>query len=98
MFKNLKTKLAAEWHRLVAGTEHDLKHVLEWILTELEGEFMSIEAKLDAILAKLETIVAPAPVDISGLATAVSVADVATKIDALATIVGTEASTSAPVA
>lgn len=90
MFKHLKTRLAAEWHRLVTGTEHDTRHVLEWLLTELEGEFMSVEAKLDSILAKLETIVTPTPVDISGLATAASVADVATKIDALAAVVGTE--------
>jgi len=91
MFTHLKTKLAAEWHRLVTGTEHDVRRVLEWLLTEFEGEFMSVEAKLDTILAKLETIVAPIPVDISTLATATAVADVAAKIDALATVVGTEA-------
>ncbi len=90
MFKHLKTRLAAEWHRLVTGTEHDVRHVLEWLLTELEGEHMTIEAKLDQIIATLATIVPQPPVDISGLATAAEVAALSDKIDYLATIVGTE--------
>lgn len=96
MFNRLKTKLAAEWHRLVTGTEHDTRHVLEWILTELEGEFMTVEAKLDAIAAKLETIVVPTPIDVSGLATKDDLAAVSAKIDTLIATVGTEVTTSAP--
>ncbi len=90
MFNHLKSKLGAEWHRLVTGTEHDTRHVLEWLLTELEGEIMTVEAKLDQIIATLATVVAPTPVDISGLATKDDVNAVGVKVDALATIVGTE--------
>ncbi len=98
MFTHLKTKLAAEWHRLVTGSEHDTRHVLEWLLTELEGEFMTVEAKLDQIIATLATVVTPTPVDISGLATATAVADVSAKLDALATVVGTETPVTPPAA
>ncbi len=89
MRKQLKSRLAAKWHELVTGTEHDCVRVLEWLLTELEGEFMSVEAKLDEIIATLAT--AAKPVDISGLATADEVAALSAKLDTLIATVGTEA-------
>lgn len=58
---------------------------------------MTIEAKLDQIIATLATIVPTVPVDISALATGAEVAALSAKVDALATVVGTE-TPAAPVA
>lgn len=63
MFKHLKTKLAAEWHRLVTGTEDDHVKVLEWLLIQIEKDiFMTLTEignALTALAAKVDALAAP---------------------------------------
>lgn len=96
MLKNLEIKLAAEWHKLVKGSEDDWKSVLEFIETHIERNcYMSIEtvltnqeaiiASITALDAKVSAITAPVipPVDFTPVLTEL------TKIEAL---IGTPAS------
>lgn len=82
MFKHLKTKLAAEWHILVTGAEHDCRDVLEWIEQLFEKEYdMTLEeigVALTAIGAKLDALVAPVATDLTPVLTAI--ADLKTEV------------------
>lgn len=82
MFKHLKTKLAAEWHGLVTGTEHDLRLVLEWLLTEIEKDYdMTLEeigVALTTLTAKVDALITPVPTDLTPVLTAI--ADLKTEV------------------
>ncbi len=75
MFKHLRTKLAAEWHKLVTGTEDDCAAVLAWIeqlferdydmtLEEIGVALTSLAANMDALATPTDTAVLAAIADL----------------------------------
>ncbi len=83
MFTHLKSELAAEWHKLVTGTENDVHKVLEWISTNYERKLiMTIADDIAAIKALVTTPVAPV-VDLSTVAKADALAAVAADVTAI---------------
>lgn len=93
MLDHLKMKLAAEWHRLVTGTENDCVAVLEWIEHIFKKEYdMTLEEIGTALtdIKKLLETPAPAPtVDLSPVLNAV--ADLKTEV--MTKVEGTPAAT-----